>query len=558
MWKVTRKGLIGAQAALRAHRDRGDPRRRVHLRHVRVHRDDPADVRRPDREHLQGHRRASCAAPQVLSSDFGPGQRPERARVARRRRAPDVRASRPRTATCSEHYAQVVGKDGKVIGGPEGAPTFGLRAGIPIRRSISSTSCPAAARRNRRRDRDRQGTAPTRALQGRRPRHGPHRRCRRRTTRSSGSRSSAPPTTSRARRSCCSRCPKAQRIAGSIGQVRLDQRRRQAGRRRRSRSRRHHGHADRRTGCGKKSTSSPADAIRRRTRTRSTRRSASSTSGLLHLRAHRAHRRRVHHLQHVLDRRRATHARDGAAPRDRREPATGARRRSSVNRSSSASSRRAIGVVARHRPRDRPPGADERARHRPSRDPASWCQRTRVVIGMLVGTVVTLLSAIVPARKAARVPPIAALRDVALERPINQLRPHRDRRRRHRRARRRCSCSSASSASVRHRFVFLGAVLIFVGVFVLGPLFARGRARGARRTDREHQGHHRHARPRERGAEPAAHLDHRRRVDDRRRARRLHHGVRRVGEGVVPRRDRPTDHERLHHQQRSAASAAPG
>ena len=31
----------------------------------------------------------------------------------------------------------------------------------------------------------------------------------------------------------------------------------------------------------------------------------------------------VHHLQHVLDRRRATHARDGAAARDRRQPAPG-------------------------------------------------------------------------------------------------------------------------------------------------------------------------------------------------------------------------------------------
>ena len=41
------------------------------------------------------------------------------------------------------------------------------------------------------------------------------------------------------------------------------------------------------------------------------------------LRPHRADRRRRHHLQHVLDRRRATHARDGAAARDRRQPAPG-------------------------------------------------------------------------------------------------------------------------------------------------------------------------------------------------------------------------------------------
>src|SRR5207248_10088199 len=43
-----------------------------------------------------------------------------------------------------------------------------------------------------------------------------------------------------------------------------------------------------------------------------------------------------------------------------------------------------------------------------------------VVWGMLVGTIVTLLSSIVPARNAARVPPVAALRDVAIEQPIRK------------------------------------------------------------------------------------------------------------------------------------------
>jgi putative ABC transport system permease protein len=40
-----------------------------------------------------------------------------------------------------------------------------------------------------------------------------------------------------------------------------------------------------------------------------------------------------------------------------------------------------------------------------------------IAIGMIVGTVVTLIAAIVPAIRASRVPPIAALRDVAVERP---------------------------------------------------------------------------------------------------------------------------------------------
>ncbi len=94
-----------------------------------------------------------------------------------------------------------------------------------------------------------------------------------------------------------------------------------------------------------------------------------------------------------------------------------------------------------------------------------------VVIGMLVGVVVTLLSAIAPARTAARVPPIAALRDVALERPVNRMR--------------RIVIGGSFLAigftilmlglfaSAGVWYVIGGAVLQFIGVFVLGPLYAR-------------------------------------------------------------------------------------
>jgi putative ABC transport system permease protein len=94
-----------------------------------------------------------------------------------------------------------------------------------------------------------------------------------------------------------------------------------------------------------------------------------------------------------------------------------------------------------------------------------------VIWGMLVGIVVTLLSSIVPARNAARVPPIAALRDVAIERPIRKgvrlgiggglgligL----------------IALLSGLFGGASIWFVIVGAVLIFVGVFVLGPLYAR-------------------------------------------------------------------------------------
>ena len=98
-----------------------------------------------------------------------------------------------------------------------------------------------------------------------------------------------------------------------------------------------------------------------------------------------------------------------------------------------------------------------------------------VIIGLLVGSIVTILSAVVPARQAARVPPIAAMRAVALERPINRFR--------------RLGIGGAILAlglaalfqglfgSSGIAFVGLGALLMLVGVFVISPLFARQLAR---------------------------------------------------------------------------------
>ena len=96
-----------------------------------------------------------------------------------------------------------------------------------------------------------------------------------------------------------------------------------------------------------------------------------------------------------------------------------------------------------------------------------------IIAGLLVGFVVTVLSAIVPARQASRVPPVAALRDVAIERP----------------PRRGVRLAIGGGAMVvgivvlfvglfanvdnAIGFVGLGAALVFVGAFVLGPLFAR-------------------------------------------------------------------------------------
>jgi putative ABC transport system permease protein len=96
-----------------------------------------------------------------------------------------------------------------------------------------------------------------------------------------------------------------------------------------------------------------------------------------------------------------------------------------------------------------------------------------VVTAFVVGTTITVLSAVVPARKASRVPPVAAMRDVAIERQ-RQLGV-------------RAGIGIAivavgvalllyglfGATSSEINFVGFGAFAIFVGVFVLGPLYAR-------------------------------------------------------------------------------------
>jgi putative ABC transport system permease protein len=94
-----------------------------------------------------------------------------------------------------------------------------------------------------------------------------------------------------------------------------------------------------------------------------------------------------------------------------------------------------------------------------------------VIVAVLVGVGVTILSAIVPARKASRVPPVAAMRDVATE-----DRPHS--------GRRVIIGAGVTLVGVLAlfgglfgdagiEFVGLGAFIVFIGVFVLGPVIAR-------------------------------------------------------------------------------------
>ena len=97
-----------------------------------------------------------------------------------------------------------------------------------------------------------------------------------------------------------------------------------------------------------------------------------------------------------------------------------------------------------------------------------------IVTAVVVGIVVTVLSALAPALRASRVAPIAALRDVAIDRSHRLASPGSS-----------LACwwsvvaspvsQPASPATVKGalKLLGLGAVTTILGVFVLGPVIAR-------------------------------------------------------------------------------------
>jgi putative ABC transport system permease protein len=96
-----------------------------------------------------------------------------------------------------------------------------------------------------------------------------------------------------------------------------------------------------------------------------------------------------------------------------------------------------------------------------------------MITAFVVGVVVTLLSAVLPARRASAVPPVAAMRDVALEQAEHPIR---------RAVLGGAMCSLGAIAlplglytdvSNGLALVGLGVVLFFIGIATLSPLFAR-------------------------------------------------------------------------------------
>ena len=164
MWKVTRKGLAAHKLRFLLTGVRGHPRRRVHVGHVRAHRDDPADVRRPVRRTSTRAPTRRCAGPKRVKDDFGGGapRPPVDASVLDTVRAVDgVAAARPRCGRALRADRRR-GRQGRSAAG---AGPADVRVRVE-RRSRPEPVPPRARRpaaRRRRRDRHRQGHAPTRA-----------------------------------------------------------------------------------------------------------------------------------------------------------------------------------------------------------------------------------------------------------------------------------------------------------------------------------------------------------------------------------------------------------
>ena len=242
-------------------------------------------------------------------------------------------------------------------------------------------------------------------------------------------------------------------------------------------------------------------------------------------------RRRLHHLQHVLDHRRPAPAGERAAAGHRRQPAPGASCRCSSSRSWSASSPPSLGFVA-------------------------GILTSKALEWFLSRLGVDIPSAAwscCPARSSCR--SSSASRSRCCRRSCRRSAPRRCRRWR------RCATSpssvraasdarldlgprarsasapscSASAWPASPGLLGLAIPIIFIGVFVLGPLIARPVARFLGCAAAPAPRRDGHAGAGERDAQPEAHGPHRRRADGGRRPRGRHLGAGVVDQGVGPR-----------------------
>ena len=126
MWRVTLKGLLAKKLRFVLTVDRGRARRRVHVGHVRAHRHARQRVRRPVHRHHEGHRRRRPRQAGVRASDRAAASR--RATRCPRAWSPVVEARRRRAdrarAPCRASRSSS-GRDGDTVQNGS-APTFGF------------------------------------------------------------------------------------------------------------------------------------------------------------------------------------------------------------------------------------------------------------------------------------------------------------------------------------------------------------------------------------------------------------------------------------------------
>ena len=181
-----------------------------------------------------------------------------------------------------------------------------------------------------------------------------------------------------------------------------------------------------------------------------------------------------------------------------------------------------------------------------------------MIVSLIVGVVVTLVAALNPALRATRVTPMAALREaelqdtkkrgrvvLALRDPARRDRPRDD-------ARSGCSAASTTPgtrggpARRRRGADPVRRVAVLAAARAAAGVGHRAAARAAARPDRP-------AGARERDAQARPHRHHGGRADDRARADRVRHGLRRRDQQLdrqddrrqLPRRDRAPEHRRL-------------
>ena len=127
MWKVTLKGIWAKKVRFLLTGVAVDARRRVHVGHVRAHRDDLEHVRRPLHRHLPAHRRGRCG-PRRSSAVSGFGNA-GRGTIGADLLADDPQAptaSPPPTARCRASRSSSTRTATRSAATGQGAPTLGF------------------------------------------------------------------------------------------------------------------------------------------------------------------------------------------------------------------------------------------------------------------------------------------------------------------------------------------------------------------------------------------------------------------------------------------------